>query len=70
MFTASAELYDLIYSGSRDYASEAAQIAGLIQRDHPTAQRVLDVAFREAGLKVDYYPKGPSGRGLYLARAA
>ena len=44
MFSASAELYDLIYSGSRDYASEAAQIAGLIRRDHPDAQRVLDVA--------------------------
>jgi SAM-dependent methyltransferase len=44
MFSASAELYDLIYSGSRDYASEAAQIAGLIRRDHPQAQRVLDVA--------------------------
>jgi SAM-dependent methyltransferase len=44
MFSVSAELYDLIYSGSRDYASEAAQIAGLIRRDHPHAQRVLDVA--------------------------
>jgi SAM-dependent methyltransferase len=44
MFSASAELYDLIHSRSRDYASEAAQIAGLIRRDHPQAQRVLDVA--------------------------
>jgi SAM-dependent methyltransferase len=44
MFSASAELYDFIYSGSRDYASEAAQIAGLIRRDHPRARSVLDVA--------------------------
>jgi hypothetical protein len=32
-----------------------------------TVEEML-VCFRQAGLKVDYYPKGPSGRGLYLAR--
>jgi hypothetical protein len=34
-----------------------------------TVEEML-VFFRDAGLHVDYYPQGPSGRGLYLARAA
>jgi trans-aconitate methyltransferase len=44
MFSASAELYDLIYSGLKDDRAEAAQIAALIRRVHPQAERVLDVA--------------------------
>lgn len=44
MFSASAELYDLIYSGFKDYPAEAAQLAALIRREHAEAQRVLDVA--------------------------
>jgi SAM-dependent methyltransferase len=44
MYSASAELYDLIYSGLKDYRAEAAQIGALIRRVHPQAERVLDVA--------------------------
>ena len=44
MFTASAELYDLIYGGFKDYESEAVAIHELIQRLHPTAHSILDVA--------------------------
>ena len=43
MFSASAELYDLIYSGFKDYPAEAAQVAALIRAAHPTARLVLDV---------------------------
>jgi SAM-dependent methyltransferase len=43
MFSASAEFYDLIYSGFKDYLSEATQIAALIRRIHPRGQRLLDV---------------------------
>ena len=34
MFNHSAELYDLIYAGFKDYAGEAAQIASLLRRLH------------------------------------
>ena len=44
MFSASAELYDLIYSTFKDYPAEARQLAGLIRRAHPRARTVLDVA--------------------------
>ncbi|HEU4564941.1 MAG TPA: class I SAM-dependent methyltransferase [Gemmatimonadaceae bacterium] len=44
MFSASAELYDLIYSGFKDYPAEAAQLATIIRRLHPAARTVLDVA--------------------------
>src|SRR5262245_60018902 len=44
MFSASAELYDLIYSQFKDYASETAEIAATIRRLHPSARTVLDVA--------------------------
>lgn len=44
MFSASADLYDLIYSGFKDYATETAALARLIRREHPTARTVLDVA--------------------------
>jgi SAM-dependent methyltransferase len=44
MFSASAELYDLIYSGFKDYPAEAAQVAALIRAAHPGARTVLDAA--------------------------
>jgi SAM-dependent methyltransferase len=44
MFSASAELYDLVYSGFKDYAAEAAQLVALIRQAHPQARTVLDVA--------------------------
>ena len=44
MFTASAELYDLIYSRFKDYPAEATQVAALIRAAHPHAKRILDVA--------------------------
>lgn len=44
MFTESAELYDLIYSGFKDYEAEAAQIATIVKSKNPRAQVVLDVA--------------------------
>jgi ubiquinone/menaquinone biosynthesis C-methylase UbiE len=43
MFTASAELYDAIYS-FKDYATEAAQVAALVHASHPQARSILDVA--------------------------
>ena len=44
MFSASTELYDLIYSSFKDYPAEARQLAGVIRRVHPRARTVLDVA--------------------------
>ena len=44
MFSASAELYDLIYSGFKDYPAEAAELSATIRRLHPSARTVLDVA--------------------------
>ena len=44
MFSASEEFYDLIYSTFKDYAGEAAQIAGLLRRFNPRCRTVLDVA--------------------------
>ncbi len=44
MFSASAELYDLIYSGFKDYAAETAQLAALIRQERPHAATILDVA--------------------------
>jgi ubiquinone/menaquinone biosynthesis C-methylase UbiE len=43
MFTASAELYDAIYS-FKDYAAETAQVAALVRAIHPAARHILDVA--------------------------
>jgi SAM-dependent methyltransferase len=43
MFSASAEFYDLIYSTFKDYAREAAQIAGLLRQLNPHCENVLDV---------------------------
>ena len=44
MFSASADLYDLIYSSFKDYPVEATELAALIRRVHPRANTVLDVA--------------------------
>jgi SAM-dependent methyltransferase len=43
MFTASAELYDTIYSSFKDYGAEADRIAALLDSEHPTCRTVLDV---------------------------
>lgn len=40
-----ATIYDLIYQGrGKDYAAEAAELAGLVKRRHPTATTLVDVA--------------------------
>lgn len=44
MFSASAALYDLIYSTFKDYPAEASALAALIRREHPGAKTILDVA--------------------------
>jgi len=44
MFSESADLYDAIYGGIKDYAAETAQIATLLRQAHPAAGTVLDVA--------------------------
>ena len=44
MFSASADLYDLIYAGFKDYPTEAAELSSTIRRLHPSARTVLDVA--------------------------
>lgn len=43
MFSATAELYDLIYSQFKDYAAEAKAIAELLWRELPGGRRLLDV---------------------------
>ena len=44
MFSASAELYDLIYSGFKDYRAETTELAATIRELQPRARTVLDVA--------------------------
>jgi SAM-dependent methyltransferase len=44
MFSATADLYDLIYESIKDYRTEAAAIAATIRRHLPSARTVLDVA--------------------------
>ncbi len=44
MFSESAELYDLIYSGFKNYAAEAETLAAILQRVHPGGRTILDVA--------------------------
>jgi SAM-dependent methyltransferase len=44
MFSESAEFYDLVYSTFKDYAGEAARIAGLLRISNPQYRTVLDVA--------------------------
>lgn len=43
MFTASADLYDTIYSIFKDYGAEAERIAALLRAEHPACRVVLDV---------------------------
>ena len=43
MFSASGDLYDLIYGALKDYAAEAAAIAKVIRAHQPVARDVLDV---------------------------
>ena len=44
MFSETAELYDLIYQQFKDYDEESRRIAALLERVHPGARTVLDVA--------------------------
>lgn len=44
MFSPSAEFYDLLYSGFKDYPAEAAQLADLIRGAQPNARTILDAA--------------------------
>jgi SAM-dependent methyltransferase len=44
MYTASAEVYDLIYSTFKDYKTEATQIASLLRHRHASCTTILDVA--------------------------
>jgi SAM-dependent methyltransferase len=44
MFTESAELYDAIYGGFKDYPSEAERLAALLRAANPEARTILDVA--------------------------
>ncbi len=70
MFSESAEFYDLIYSGFKDYPAEARQIATLLRAVHPRCQTVLDVACStgeharllatEHGFKVDGLDLNPT----------
>jgi SAM-dependent methyltransferase len=43
MYSATAEIYDVIYS-FKDYAGEAAKIREIVARDRPGARTILDVA--------------------------
>jgi SAM-dependent methyltransferase len=43
MFSASAELYDLVYSRFKDYPAETTELVAAIRRLHPRARTVLDV---------------------------
>lgn len=44
MFSRSAHLYDLIYRQFKDYTDESRRVAELLDRVHPEARTVLDVA--------------------------
>lgn len=44
MFSASADLYDLIYGTFKDYEAETANVAARIRAVHPEARTILDVA--------------------------
>ena len=44
MFSASADLYDLIYASFKDYPAEARHVAEIIRREQPAARSILDVA--------------------------
>jgi SAM-dependent methyltransferase len=44
MFTASVDLYDIIYSSFKDYGGETDRIAALLRAQQPACRTVLDVA--------------------------
>src|SRR5687767_3354203 len=44
MFSESSALYDLIYSGFKDYSTEVDQIVAKVRAVHPDARTMLDVA--------------------------
>lgn len=44
MFAVSAEFYDVIYAGFKDYRAEADHIASLLRRLNPSCKTLLDVA--------------------------
>lgn len=48
-YSESAELYDLLYAGVKDYAAEAELLAALIRERRPDARHVLDVACGTGG---------------------
>ncbi len=61
-YSESAELYDLLYGGEKDYATEAVLVAELIRGRAPAARTILDVgcgsgaharALIDAGFEVD-----------------
>ena len=43
MFTASADLYDILYSSFKDYAAESERITALLRSAHPACRTLLDV---------------------------
>jgi trans-aconitate methyltransferase len=43
MFTASADLYDIIYSSFKDYRTETARLTELFRTHQPTCRSVLDI---------------------------
>ncbi len=69
MFTASAELYDLIYLTFKDYGGEAAQIADLLRRSNPQYQTVLDDAvlclFSSIGTRLEFDESARSINSAY-----
>jgi SAM-dependent methyltransferase len=44
MYSSAADLYDILHTGNKDYAAEAAEVAEVIRKVHPEAKTLLDVA--------------------------
>ena len=63
MFTATAELYDAIYSTFKDYPRESAHIAGLLRQANPRCRTVLDVAAGPASTPGRSRPRASSVDG-------